>query len=192
MTKSEREGRGVSVPPGFPRPGGQGEFRADDAASWSFMIAQFFYSNCRKQTNKTKKPTQSLVKPSWMETSSRFSFFCPSLSCRRASNWASHFAFSLLLTLISPQTSDLMSPLLLLSLQILWQCRSLVIGPTGAWSPTGRRRRVSGASTQSRSRLWTSSTIYLRGTAFAWASSAPKTSPSSCRWCGPKSVTASS
>lgn len=77
-------------------------------------------------------------------------------------------------------------------LQIPWRCRSLVIRPIGAWWHTGRRRHVLGASTQSRSPLWTSSMIYLRGMASAWASSALTTSPSWCRWCGPRSAMASS
>lgn len=91
---------------------------------------------------------------------------------------------------LPPCPSDHLLPFCLL--QIPWQCRSLVIGPIGAWWPTGRRRHASGASTQSRRPLWTSSMIYLRGTAFAWVSYAPKTSPSLCRWCGRKSATASS
>lgn len=103
---------------------------------------------------------------------------------------------SILLPNVSVSSCFLESnPLLLLTLfsfQIPWHCRSLASGPTGAWWHTGRRRLVSGASTRSRSPLWTSSMIYLRGTASAWASSAPKTSPRWCRWCGPRSAMVSS
>lgn len=75
--------------------------------------------------------------------------------------------------------------------QILWRCRTLSEA-IGAWWLTGRRRHALGASIRSRSPLWTFSMIYLKGTASAWASSAPTTSPNWCRWCGARSVMASS
>lgn len=63
---------------------------------------------------------------------------------------------------------------------------------TGVWWHTGRKRPALGASTPSRSHLWTSSMTYLRARAFAWASSPPTTKVNWCKWFGPRSATASS